>query len=106
MWLKQWDSCVFGSEIKTTTEDVLSSLRRHTSVAQHQKANKSYFGKNKETWQNKENFREYKMLDQENNDSKGTQDLANRNRKGYATPEQKVGYSICFKQALVGCLTF
>nr|XP_017215856.1 PREDICTED: chromosome transmission fidelity protein 18 homolog isoform X1 [Daucus carota subsp. sativus] len=90
LWLKQWDSCVFGSEIKTTTEDVLSSLRRHTSVAQHQKANKSYIGKNKETWQNKENFREYKMLDQENNDSKGTQDLGNRNRKGYATPEQKI----------------
>ncbi|KAL8122027.1 uncharacterized protein LOC141659384 [Apium graveolens] len=90
LWLKQWDSCVFGSEIKTTTEDVLSSLRRHTSVAQHQKSNKSYFGKNQESWQNRETFREYKKPDQENNDSKGSQDLWNKNRKGYGTPEQKI----------------
>lgn len=104
LWLKQWDSCVFGSEIKTTTEDVLSSLRRHTSVAQHQKSSKSYFGKNKEPWQNRETFREYKKSDQENNDSKGSQDLWNRNRKGYGTPEQKVSYIICSKQAFVECL--
>lgn len=92
LWLKQWDSCVFGSEIKTTTEDVLSSLRRHTSVAQHQKSNKSYIGKNKEPWQNRETFREYKMLDQENKESKGSQDFLNRNRK--STPEQKVSHTI------------
>ncbi|KAM7259687.1 hypothetical protein ACFE04_015428 [Oxalis oulophora] len=37
LWLKQWDSHVFGSEIKSTSDDVLSSLRRQASVSQHQK---------------------------------------------------------------------
>ncbi|VFR01092.1 unnamed protein product [Cuscuta campestris] len=32
MWLKQWDSCVYGSEIKSTTDNVLTALRRHSSV--------------------------------------------------------------------------
>ncbi|KAL8112054.1 hypothetical protein AgCh_019671 [Apium graveolens] len=100
LWLKQWDSCVFGSEIKTTTEDVLSSLRWHTSVAQHQKSNKSYFGKNQESWQNTETFRKYKKPDQENNYLKGSQDLWNKNRKGYETPEQK------FEEIVVPLVTF
>ena len=38
LWLKQWDSCVFGSHIRTTSDDVLSALRRHCSVVQHQKS--------------------------------------------------------------------
>ncbi|KAI3915604.1 hypothetical protein MKX01_015429, partial [Papaver californicum] len=37
LWLKQWDSCVFGSAIRSTTDDVLTSLRRHSSPAHHQK---------------------------------------------------------------------
>ncbi|KAJ7979669.1 chromosome transmission fidelity protein 18-like [Quillaja saponaria] len=37
LWLKQWDSCVFGSEIRSTSDEVLSALKRHSSVAQRQK---------------------------------------------------------------------
>ncbi|KAK4798444.1 hypothetical protein SAY86_030770 [Trapa natans] len=37
LWLKQWDSSVFGSEIRRTADDVLTSLRRHSSVTHHQK---------------------------------------------------------------------
>ncbi|XP_031405513.1 chromosome transmission fidelity protein 18 homolog [Punica granatum] len=43
LWLKQWDSCVFGSEIRTTNDDVLSALRRHSSVTHHQKCANSNF---------------------------------------------------------------
>lgn len=100
MWLKQWDSCVFGTEIKSTTEDVLSSLRRHTSVAQHQKnSSRNYFGKNREPQLGREAFREYNNLDKENNDSKGNHELWNKNHKGSGPLEQKVSYNICFKKA-------
>ncbi|PKA48644.1 hypothetical protein AXF42_Ash021053 [Apostasia shenzhenica] len=36
-WLKQWDSCVFGSQFRATTDDVVSALRHHSSAVQHQK---------------------------------------------------------------------
>ncbi|CAN6486250.1 unnamed protein product [Victoria cruziana] len=32
-WLKEWDSCVFGSKIRATEDDVLTNLRRHTSAS-------------------------------------------------------------------------
>ncbi|XP_078429313.1 P-loop containing nucleoside triphosphate hydrolases superfamily protein [Wolffia australiana] len=38
LWLKQWDSCVFGSHIRATSDGVLSALRRHSTVAQHKKS--------------------------------------------------------------------
>ncbi|ONI20120.1 hypothetical protein PRUPE_3G316000 [Prunus persica] len=41
LWLKQWDPCVFGSEIKSTSDDVLSALRRHSSITQHKKLSDS-----------------------------------------------------------------
>ncbi|KAI0525293.1 hypothetical protein KFK09_004686 [Dendrobium nobile] len=37
LWLKQWDSSVFGSQVRSTTDDVLSALRRHSSPVQHKR---------------------------------------------------------------------
>ncbi|CAF2105319.1 unnamed protein product [Brassica oleracea] len=31
LWLKQWDASVFGSEIRSTTDEVLSALKRHST---------------------------------------------------------------------------
>ncbi|PSS24093.1 Chromosome transmission fidelity protein [Actinidia chinensis var. chinensis] len=91
LWLKQWDSCVFGSEIRTTSDDVFSSLRRHSSVAQHQKfSNRSFSGKNREFKLSKETFKVQNGLDLENNDSKGIPELWNKKANGSGPPEQKI----------------
>ncbi|KAF8718808.1 hypothetical protein HU200_025114 [Digitaria exilis] len=47
LWLKQWDSCVFGSHIRATCDDVLSALRRHSSTIQKNANNKTFFPKSK-----------------------------------------------------------
>ncbi|XP_042394576.1 chromosome transmission fidelity protein 18 homolog isoform X1 [Zingiber officinale] len=45
LWLKQWDSSVFGSHITATEDEVLSALRRHSSGVQNPRfgANRSFF---------------------------------------------------------------
>ncbi|KAJ4813859.1 Chromosome transmission fidelity protein 18-like protein [Rhynchospora pubera] len=47
LWLKQWDSLVFGSQVRTTSDDVLSALRIHSSVTQTSKfaSNRGFFSK-------------------------------------------------------------
>ncbi|KAL5990448.1 hypothetical protein ACLOJK_011350 [Asimina triloba] len=49
LWLKQWDSYVFGSQIRATADDVLSALRRHSLLSQQQKFSESRrpFNKNR-----------------------------------------------------------
>ncbi|KAL6907517.1 hypothetical protein ACP4OV_002556 [Aristida adscensionis] len=47
LWIKQWDSCVFGSHIRATSDDVLSALRRHSSTIQKNSSNKFSFSKSK-----------------------------------------------------------
>ncbi|KAG8096656.1 hypothetical protein GUJ93_ZPchr0013g37500 [Zizania palustris] len=47
LWLKQWDSCVFGSHIRATSDDVLSALRRHSSTIQKNSSIRNFFSKNK-----------------------------------------------------------
>ena len=112
LWLKQWDSCVFGSEIRTTSDDVFSSLRRHSSVAQHQKfSNRSFSGKNREFKLSKETFKVQNGLDLENNDSKGIPELWNKKANGSGPPEQKVSYENWFKISfhctkITACLCF
>ncbi|KAI3459626.1 hypothetical protein Pfo_016289 [Paulownia fortunei] len=91
LWLKQWDSCVFGSEIKSTTEDVLSALRRHSSVSQHFKqSTKSSFGNNRETRFSKDIPRAHSELDKENNISQGIQEIWDKRHKSSGPPEQKI----------------
>ncbi|CAL9095761.1 unnamed protein product [Musa acuminata var. zebrina] len=49
LWLKQWDSSVFGSQIRATEDEVLSALRLHSSVVQHRRfvGHRSFSHKNK-----------------------------------------------------------
>uniref|UniRef100_A0A0E0KBM9 AAA+ ATPase domain-containing protein n=1 Tax=Oryza punctata TaxID=4537 RepID=A0A0E0KBM9_ORYPU len=47
LWLKQWDSCVFGSHVRATGDDVLSALRRHSSAIQKSSSNRNFFSKSK-----------------------------------------------------------
>ncbi|GER42432.1 chromosome transmission fidelity factor, partial [Striga asiatica] len=91
LWLKQWDSCVFGSEIKSTTDDVLTSLRRHYSGSQHSKQfAKSYFGKNKEIRLSSNTVGTDNRMDKENNVSIGIQDTWGTRHKSSGPPEQKI----------------
>lgn len=91
LWLKQWDSGVFGSEIRSTSDEVLSSLRRHSSIAQHQKHSDSNFQRKSRghRWHN-ERFRNSNNLDYENSNSKGIQDLLNKNSRLTGPPEHKI----------------
>ncbi|KAL3639772.1 hypothetical protein CASFOL_014740 [Castilleja foliolosa] len=92
LWLKQWDSCVFGSEIKSTTDDVLSSLRRHSSGSQHSKQfTKSYFGKHRETRFSRDTntMRTHNRFDKENNVSQDIQENWSKRDKSSGPPEQK-----------------
>ncbi|KAI3511528.1 hypothetical protein L1887_18682 [Cichorium endivia] len=79
LWLKQWDSSVFGSELKSTTDDVLSALKRHSTVSQHKKVtSKNSFGWNKESASNSETFGEH------------NQEHHNKKSKDPGPPEQKI----------------
>ncbi|KAK2643910.1 hypothetical protein Ddye_019105 [Dipteronia dyeriana] len=91
LWLKQWDSRVFGSEIRTTSDEVLSALKRHSSIVQHQKSNNSNLPRNNwgHKWSN-ENFRQSNNLENEHSNSKGIQDLWNKKTRLTGPPEQKI----------------
>ncbi|XP_062109092.1 uncharacterized protein LOC133819774 [Humulus lupulus] len=92
LWLKQWDSCVYGSEVRSTSTEVLSALRRHSTVGQHQKFSGSNFSRNNRgsRW-NKENFKQSDDLDNKNDDSVAAQDLWNKkSRCTTGPPEQKI----------------
>ncbi|XP_050219762.1 uncharacterized protein LOC126670137 [Mercurialis annua] len=86
LWLKQWDSCVFGSEIRSTTDDVLSALRRHSSATQHQKLSDSTFQRKIRGG----NFRHSNIPDPENTNVKGVQDLLGKKSRLSGPPEQKI----------------
>jgi chromosome transmission fidelity protein 18 len=94
LWLKQWDSCVFGSEIRSTSDEVLSALKRHSSINQHQKLSDSKFPRNNRgsRWNN-EKFKHFNGMNHENNDSKRVQELPNKSRST-GQPEQKVKHEI------------
>lgn len=91
LWLKQWDSCVFGSEIRTTSDEVLSSLRRHTSIAQHHKLSSSRFSwKNKFTARRTGNFRDSTFADNQNGTANGSEDTLSKKTRLPSPPEHKV----------------
>lgn len=101
LWLKQWDSCVYGSEVRSTSNEVLSALRRHSSIGQHHKfSNSNFLQKNGGRRWNKENFRHSNDLDNKSTDfdkqtsnTKGIQDLWNKKSRSTGPPEQKVCFS-------------
>ncbi|KAK4421722.1 Chromosome transmission fidelity protein 18 [Sesamum alatum] len=88
---REWDSCVFGSEIMSTTDDVLSALRRHSSGSQHSKqSSKSYFANNKETRLSRNTLGVRNDLNKENSISQGIQDMRENRHKSFGPPEQKI----------------
>lgn len=92
LWLKQWDSCVFGSQIRTTTDDVLSALRRHSSAIHQQKfANNKFFAKNIGASVKSQNLNSSKVGGREASYSKGINNLWAKKSMVSNSPEQKVG---------------
>ncbi|XP_020107967.1 chromosome transmission fidelity protein 18 homolog isoform X2 [Ananas comosus] len=91
LWLKQWDSCVFGSQIRTTTDDVLSALRRHSSAIHQQKfANNKFFAKNNGASVKSQNLNSSKVGGRETSFSKGINNLWAKKSMVSNSPEQKV----------------
>ncbi|KAL6189638.1 hypothetical protein ACLB2K_041024 [Fragaria x ananassa] len=85
LWLKQWDSCVFGSEIRSTTDEVMSALKRH-------KLPESKFPRsNRGSRWNNEKFKNVHVngMNHENTNSKSVQDLSNKSRST-GPPEHKI----------------
>ncbi|ONI20126.1 hypothetical protein PRUPE_3G316000 [Prunus persica] len=90
LWLKQWDPCVFGSEIKSTSDDVLSALRRHSSITQHKKLSDSKVPRNNRgsRWDN-EKSKHFNDMNNENTNSKSIKELWNRSRSS-GPPEENI----------------
>jgi chromosome transmission fidelity protein 18 len=94
LWLKQWDSCVFGSHIRATCDDVLSALRRHTSTIQKNAINKNFFSKSKGGTVDM-------PLNTPSSNSEGLGHSFSKRSPADNTPEQKVGLALlCFDQKL------
>lgn len=98
MWLKQWDSSVYGSEIKSTEDHVLSALRRHSSVKRPKYSASKTFGTNRESMFSKDGANNYPF--EENGNSKDIKDLGDKKGRQSGPPEQKVSYLICLEKHL------
>ncbi|XP_058724350.1 uncharacterized protein LOC131595863 [Vicia villosa] len=90
LWLKQWDSTVFGSEIRSTSEDVLSALKRHSTISHNQKPMGSGFPRTKggHVWSNNR-YTNSRSRDESDN-SKSSQDTHNTKTRNIGAPEQKI----------------
>ncbi|KAJ8747494.1 hypothetical protein K2173_014393 [Erythroxylum novogranatense] len=90
LWLKQWDSSVFGSEIRSTSNEVLSALRRHSSVTQHQKHFDAAFlrktGRQRFSTGNTSNSNSSHNV----NNLKGFQEMWHKKSSLTGPPEQKI----------------
>ncbi|KAK7355424.1 hypothetical protein VNO80_14679 [Phaseolus coccineus] len=91
LWLKQWDSVVFGSEIRSTSDDVLSALKRHSSIVHNQKPLNSKFPR-KNGGPKRNNGGRYinSVSMDESGSSKSIQDVWNTKSRNISPPEQKV----------------
>ncbi|KAI5394644.1 hypothetical protein KIW84_061326 [Lathyrus oleraceus] len=103
LWLKQWDSTVFGSEIRSTSEDVLSALKRHSSISHSQKPLGSGFPRTKggHVWSNNR-YTNSRSMEGSNNrytnsrsmegsdNSMSSQDTHNTMTRHIGAPEQKI----------------
>lgn len=88
--MKQWDSCVFGSQIRATTNDVFSALRRHSSAQnQHISDNKS-FTKNGAAASMSQKLKFSNVRDGENINLNGVPELQSKKHAVDCHPEQKV----------------
>ncbi|KAL2326602.1 hypothetical protein Fmac_025660 [Flemingia macrophylla] len=91
LWLKQWDSTVFGSEIRSTSDDVLSALKRHSSVVHNQKPLNSKFPRTNRgsKWSSGGRYINSRNMD-ESGSSKSIQDVWNTKSRNIGPPEQKI----------------
>ncbi|KFK42813.1 hypothetical protein AALP_AA1G041900 [Arabis alpina] len=90
LWLKQWDASVFGSEIRSTTDEVLSALKRHSTTSHHQKSDSAFTRKNQFNRWSKGSFTNHKKSDESNSKSTDIHDLWNKKSKLSGPPEQKI----------------
>ncbi|XP_068662997.1 uncharacterized protein [Aristolochia californica] len=92
LWLKQWDSCVFGSQIRSTADDVLSALRRHSSFPQNQKftGSKSGFFSNRRTPFSSQTSEQSDVFEQKSDSVKSTFDLWQGKSSEKSRSDQKV----------------
>ncbi|WVY98392.1 hypothetical protein V8G54_030543 [Vigna mungo] len=90
LWLKQWDSVVFGSEIRSTSDDVLSALKRHSSIVHHQKPLNSKFPRKNggSKWSNGGGYVNSVSMD-DSGSSKSIQDAWSTKSRNIGPPEQK-----------------
>ncbi|KAH1229062.1 Chromosome transmission fidelity protein 18 [Glycine max] len=91
LWLKQWDSIVFGSEIRSTSDDVLSALKRHSSIVHNQKPLNSKFPRMSRgpRWSNGRRYKNSRSMD-ESGSSKSIQDIWNAKSRNIGPPEPKI----------------
>lgn len=90
LWLKLWDSTVYGSEIRNTSDEVLSALKQHSSVTQNHKPLDSKFPrKNRESKWSSRSYANSTSTDECDN-SKTIQDAWNSKSRTIGPPEQKV----------------
>ncbi|GJN08363.1 hypothetical protein PR202_ga26274 [Eleusine coracana subsp. coracana] len=87
LWIKQWDSCVFGSHIRATSGDVLSALRRHSSTVQKNSSSRNFFYKGKGGTATSQNDM---PLNASNGNPEGSVSSFSKRPSADNTPEQKV----------------
>lgn len=85
---------MFGSEIRSTSEDVLSALKRHSSISHNQKSFESKFPMTKRglKWSSKRYINSTSM--EESGNSKTSQETWNMKSRNISPPEQKVSIRI------------
>lgn len=90
-WLKQWDAAVFGDDIRNTGDEVLSALRRHSSLPLHQRnLSASFLGKSRGPIYARAYMGNSSMLEQENNRPKCIDGSLNKMENGSGTLDQKI----------------
>ncbi|XP_020582922.1 chromosome transmission fidelity protein 18 homolog isoform X2 [Phalaenopsis equestris] len=90
LWLKQWDSSVFGSQVRLTTDDVLSALRCHSTI-QHKKISdgNTIFEQGKSPFSHQK-FKPWNAPDRQNENLNGSSASWNKKATVDHPPEQKV----------------
>lgn len=86
---------MFGSEIRSTSDDVLSALKRHTSISHKPKPLGSNFPRSNggHNWSSNNRYSNYRSTDESAN-SKSIHDIHNTKSRNIGAPEQKVYLSI------------
>lgn len=82
---------MFGSEIRSTSDDVLSALKRHSSIVHNQKPLNSKFPRRNggPKWSNERRYTNSRSMD-ERGTSNSIQDVLNIKSRNIGPPEQKV----------------